>query len=510
MACVIGIDLGTSSVRVVALNPAGEIVALHGHEYPIHQPVAGFAEQSPEDWWKATCECLRHVTETLAGQSEHVTAIGLSGQMHGLVLLDSTGNLLRNAIIWPDTRTADICKEWKQKIGTGAVGSITGLPIAAGFFAPSLAWVKRNEADTYRRTAHAILPKDYIRFRLTGRFATDDSDASGTLLYDVKRRQWSEDLAQQFDLDSTLLPPVLNASTIAGAVQDAAAKETGLRAGIPVAVGGSDQSMAAIALGVNRPGVVAVAISTGGTVITPVEHPIFDHRLHTLCHSDPRLWILMGASLSAGLSLSWFVRTLVGKTEGIFETLSREAEEVAAGSEGLLFTPYLCGDRTPYMDAAARGSFIGLSLRHSRAHMIRAIMEGVVFSLCESLDIFRELGLPVDRIVCSGGGSRSPLWRQIQADVFGMPVEWRRGDEHSAIGAAVVAGLATGQSVPIIADGPEVSMTRPNESAMNTYRVQKGIFKQVYPQICGIFRELSQAALASTSVSHFPAQGAGK
>ena len=257
--------------------------------------------------------------------------------------------------------------------------------------------------------------------------------------------------------------------------------------------------MAAVSLGVNSPGVVAVAISTGGTVITAATHPFLDHRVHTICHSDPRLWILMGASLSAGLSLSWFARNLVGKTEGIYDTLSREAEGVAAGSEGLLFTPYLCGERTPYMDAAARGSFIGLSLRHSRAHMVRAIMEGVVFSLCESLDIFRELGLPVDRIVCSGGGSRSPLWRQIQADVFGMPVEWRRGDEHSAIGAALVAGMAAGRPVPHSADGPDIRMTHPNESAVNIYRIQRGIFKQVYPQISGIFKELSEMRAETTA-----------
>lgn len=490
MACLIGIDLGTSSVRVVALDPAGEILAVHGQEYPIHQPAPGFAEQSPEEWWSAACACLRRVTETVSRTSERVAAIGLSGQMHGLVLLGSDASPLRDAIIWPDTRTADICREWEASPGAQAIRSVSALPIATGFFAPSLAWVKRNEPGVYRKAAHAILPKDYIRYRLTGSLATDESDASGTLLFDVKRRQWSKNLALQLGLDSELLPPVMSASNVAGVVQEDAARETGLEPGTPVAVGGSDQSMAAVALGVSQPGVVAVAISTGGTVITATERPLLDHRVHTLCHSDPRQWILMGACLSAGLSLSWFARTLVGRVDGVYDLLSREAEAIPPGSEGLLFTPYLNGDRTPHMDAAARGTFIGLSTRHTRAHMVRAIMEGVVFSLSESLDIFRELGLPVNRIVCSGGGSRSALWRQIQADVFGMSVEWRGGEEHSAIGAALTACAAAEWPPLAAAGGSEAQVTEPSDSAMTTYRAQRAIFKQVYPQISGIFKQL--------------------
>jgi xylulokinase len=499
MACVIGIDLGTSSVRVVALDESGETVALQGREYSIRQPAAGFAEQSPAEWWSVTCECLRYVTEKVLKRGDRVAAVGLSGQMHGLVLLDAAGNPLRDAIIWPDARTAEICAEWDRSPGTAAVGAITGLPIATGFLAPSLAWVKRNEPDTYRRASRVVLPKDYIRFRLTGSIATDDSDASGTLLFDVRNRRWSEELTRRFGLEPALLPPVLSATDIAGEVSEEAARETGLAQGIPVAVGGSDQSMAAIALGVSRPGVVAVAISTGGTVITAAERPFLDRRVHTLCHCDRRLWILMGACLSAGLSLSWFARTIFGHTEGVYDLLSREAESVAPGSEGLLFAPYLCGDRTPYMDAAARGSFIGLSLRHGRGHMVRAIMEGVVFSLCESVDIFRELGLPVERILCSGGGSRSPVWRQIQADVFGMPVEWRSGDEHSAIGAAVTAGTAIGTTIPVIAGGIDARLTHPSDAAMAVYKRQRAIYKQIYPQNAAIFRELSQIAQVPAS-----------
>ncbi len=309
MGCVIGVDLGTSSVRAVALTEKGEVAALYGAEHPIRQPAPGFAEQSLSDWWSATCDCLRKVTDELRSLSQEVVAIGMSGQMHGLVLLDAAGVPLRDAIIWPDGRTADICAEWDRTIGAGKVGAITGLPIATGFLAPSLAWIRRNEPEIYRRAARVTLPKDYVRFRLTGVLATDDSDASGTLLFDVARRRWSDELIRRFRLDASLLPPVTSATSISGVVEDSAARETGLPAGIPVAVGGSDQAMAATALGVNAPGVVAVAISTGGTVITSVEHPFRDERIHTLCHAERGRWILMGVCLSAGLSLSWFTRT---------------------------------------------------------------------------------------------------------------------------------------------------------------------------------------------------------
>jgi len=491
VACVIGIDLGTSSVRVVALNEAGEIACLRGAEYPIHQPAPGFAEQSPAQWWKAACECLRAVTDALRSASEQPCAVGMSGQMHGLVLLDSAGVPLRDAVIWPDGRTAGICAEWERAPGAGLIGGITGLPVATGFLAPSLAWVKRHEPEIYRRAERAVLPKDYIRFRLTGTLATDDSDASGTLLFDVTRRRWSEELAGSLGLDMRLLPPLAGTTSIAGVVGEKAAGETGLPPGIPVAVGGADQAMTAVALGINAPGVAAVAISSGGTAITSVERPFLDPRVHTLCHAEPTRWLLMGACLSAGLSLSWFARTFCAKTDGVYDALSREAEQVPPGSEGLLFAPYLNGDRTPHRDAAARGAFVGVTPRHTRAHFIRAIMEGVVFSLCETMDIFRELGLPIGRVISSGGGSRSALWRQIQADAFETPVEWRPGEEHSAIGAAIVAGAAVGRAIPLIAGGQDARVTMPNASAAEAYRALRPVFKEIYPRNASIFRDLT-------------------
>ena len=503
MDTFIGIDLGTSSVRALALGGDGRLLGVQGREYPIREPRPGFAEQSPDEWWEATSDCLRRLLRTDGMAGARVRAVGLSGQMHGLVLLDGDGRPLRDAIIWPDTRTADICREWSRTVGIEAIRSVTGLPLATGFMAPSLSWVKRNEPHVYRRAAHAILPKDYIRYRLTGALATDVTDASGSLLLDVAKRQWSRELLGRFDLDAGLLPAVKNTTEVAGVVTQAAAEATGLPAAIPVAAGGADIAMAATALGVDRRGVVAVSISTGGTVITGIDRVIVDGRMHTLCFTGTDRWILMGASLSAGLSLSWFVKNVATPLaaaraqEGeatLLEALTRDADKVPAGSEGLLFSPYLCGERTPYMDPDARGCFIGLSLRHTHAHMVRAIMEGVAFSLCESLDIFGELGVPVKEVICTGGGSRSPLWRQIMADVFDRPVTWHRGEEHSAIGAAMVGARAAGQVVAAGGPGseaPDTTPPRPAQAAV--YREQRRIYKRIHPQLAEVFGELARA-----------------
>jgi len=497
--CYIGIDLGTSSVRALALSQDG-VLGVQGRDYAIREPRPGYAEQSPEEWWQATSDCLMRLLrlDTLAGA--RVRAVGLSGQMHGLVLLDDDRKPLRDAIIWPDTRTADICREWSKSIGVETISNTTGLPLATGFMAPSLSWVKRNEPEVYRRAATALLPKDYIRYRLTGALATDVTDGSGSLLFDVAKRQWSHDMLTRFDLDARLLPPVAGTTDAAGEVTTTAAEETGLPAGIPVAAGGADIAMAAIALGVGRPGVVAVSISTGGTVITGIDRVIIDNRLHTLCFAGKDRWILMGAMLSAGLSLSWFARKIASPAGGLSEDadmlssekLSRDAEKIPAGSEGLLFAPYLCGERTPYMDPDAKGCFIGLSLRHTQAHMVRAIMEGVACSLCESLDIFKELGVPVNQVICTGGGSRSPLWRQIMADVFERPVSWHQGEEHSALGAAMAGAAAAGQTVNAAGvrdHAPET--TFPQASSVEVLRNQRKIFRRIHPQLKGVFSDLS-------------------
>ena len=504
MECYVGIDLGTSSVRVLALGSDGRVLGVQGCVYAIREPRPGFAEQSPREWWDAVVDSTRRLLGLDALRGARVRAIGLSGQMHGLVLLDRDGTPLRDAIIWPDRRAADLCREWTDTIGTDTIGSITGLPVATGFLAPSLAWVKRNERPIYDRATSAVLPKDYVRFRLTGQVATDVTDASGSLLFDVTRREWSTRLLAAFGLDAGLLPPVVATAAAHGTLTGSAADETGLPAGTPVAAGGADIAMANLALGVGEPGPVAVSISTGGTVVTGVDRLVLDRRLHTFCGVMPGRWILMGAILSAGLSMSWFARSIASPAGGVdpehddggIETLSREAEAVPAGSEGLLFAPYLCGERTPYMDPHARGCFIGLSLRHTRAHMARAIMEGVACSLADSLELFRQLQVPVGDVHCSGGGSRSPLWRQILADVFDRPVRWHPGEEHSALGAAMVGALATGVSVRVAREGEEPRIAFPTPGAAAVHRSQHAVFRRIHPQLSGVFDELARAEAA--------------
>ncbi|HUX13251.1 MAG TPA: xylulokinase [Spirochaetia bacterium] len=496
MEYFIGIDLGTSSVRVLALGEQGNVLAIQGRDYAILEPQPGFSEQSTAEWWDATSDCLQRLQGLDLLKNGRVRAVGLSGQMHGLVLLDREGNALRNAIIWPDRRTADICREWSQTIGAETISSIAGLPLATGFMAPSLAWVKRHEPEIYRKAAHALLPKDYIRYRLTGEIATDLTDASGSLLFDVARGSWSAQLLKSYDLDEHILPPVMNTAHIAGEVTASAAAATAIPPGTPVAAGGADIAMAALALGVDRPGTVVVSISTGGTVITGIDRPILDSRMHTLCSATSGRWILMGATLSAGLSLSWFARNVAvplgASPDNVIDRISRDAQNVPAGSEGLLFAPYLCGERTPYMNPHAKGCFVGLSLRHSSAHMVRAIMEGVAFSLCESLDIFDALHVPASTVLCSGGGARSPLWRQILADTFDRPVSWDPSEEHSGIGAAMVAAMATGSPLTATSAGePPSDVVQPQPEQVATYQKQRETFKHIHPQLAGIFEALA-------------------
>lgn len=496
MDCYIGIDLGTSSVRAMALGDRGNVLGVQGRSYPIHEPKPGFAEQSTVEWWNATVDCLRMLQQLDSLKGTTIRAVGLSGQMHGLVLLDGQGRALRDAIIWPDRRTASLCSEWSETIGTKTISSIAGLPVATGFMAPSLAWVKRNEPDTYAKAVHAILPKDYIRYRLTGEIGTDVTDASGSLLFDVVHRTWSADLLGLYQLDGHLLPPVLSTAEVAGTVTEDAAAATGLTRGTPVAAGGADIAMSAYAHGVDSPGRVVVSIATGGTVVAGIDRPVLDERIHTICSATPGQWILMGATLSAGLALSWFAENVAvplgAKKETVLEKLLGDAQKVPPGSEGLLFAPYLCGERTPYMDPYAKGSFVGLSLRHTSSHMARAIMEGVAYSLCESLDIFDALNVPVSNVLCSGGGARSVLWRQILADVFNRPVGWEPGEEHSAIGAALVGATARGHTIAAsVGYDRTTDVVSPDSKRAQLYQHQREIFRLVYPQLASVFHKLS-------------------
>ncbi len=499
MHSFLGIDLGTSAVKAVLVDDTGVCLAARERRYPIRQPQPGFAEQSPDTWWRATAECVRDLLGDAAADPGSVRSVGLSGQMHGLVMLDGGGTPLRDAIIWPDTRTSAICREWSGE--SERYHSVTGLPIATGFFAPSLEWVRRWEPSLYERAASVLLPKDYLRFKLTDRIATDPSDASGTYLFDITARKWASALIDTLGLKEGLLPRLVETLSPAGELTADAAALLGLPAGVPVAAGGSDQAMAALALGLTRPGQVAVALSTGGTIITPVAEPVVDGRLHTLCSALSDQWLLMGATLTGGAALSWFNDQILSAGPAgrrrreilTIEELGGLADEAPSGSDGLFFLPYLSGERTPHMNANAQGSFVGLSLYHTTAHMVRAVMEGVAYSLYDSVEIFREHGVTPKNTLCYAGGSRSTAWRNIIADVFGIPLQWRRFSDYSALGAAVCAAAAVGETLTVgNEDGSLVEEeTQPNPEHVSMYRRRRATFKRLYTQLEPLFDEIA-------------------
>ncbi len=503
---LLGIDLGTSSVRATLITPGGDLLGTGAREYPIVTPRPGWAEQDPATWWSATCAAVAGALRAGRVPAEAIAAVGLSGQMHGLVLTDGAGVPVRPAIIWPDTRAVEECAEVASRIGRDRLYEISGLPAATGLFGVSLLWVRRHEPAAYERAERALLPKDYIRYRLTGQHATDPTDGSGTLLFDVRRRTWAEEIVRALGLRRDLLPPVVESSALAGRVAEASAAATGVPPGTPVAVGGSDQAMGAIGAGVVEEGVVASTIATGGQVITTVREPAVDPqgRLHTLCHAMQEAWLLMGAILSAGLSLRWF-RDALGEAEVAaarraggdpYALLTALAEGVGPGADGLVFLPYLAGERTPHMDPRARGCFVGLSLSHTKAHLVRAILEGVAFGMRDALDIFREMGIPVATVVCTGGGARSRLWRQIQADVYGVPVWTVAREEHSSYGAALLAGVAAGvyDGVREAAQGTlrMGEVVHPVDAHRAVYERQYAVYRGLYPALRRTFRMLGE------------------
>ena len=442
MRYLIGIDIGTSSTKSVLMDEGGTVRAAAQEEYGIRAPKPGWAEQDPQTWWRATCATVRGVLRTSGVDPKAIAGVGLSGQMHGTVLLGKDRRVLRPAIIWADQRSAEQCRRIRELVGREQWARWTANPVAPGFMAASLVWLREREPKVFERTAAVLLPKDYVRWRLTEEMASDVSDAASTLLFDVAHRRWSGEVLKALDLPETLFPSVLESAQIAGKIGREASKETGLAVGTPVAAGGGDQPVAAVGNGIIAPGRVLSTIGTGGQLFAPLPSPTYDPQLrtHTFCHAVPDRWFLMGAMLSAGLALRWFRDQIAGTS---YEKLSEKAAQIPPGSEGLIFLPYLIGERTPHMDPKARGVFFGLTLQHSSAHLARAIMEGVAFALRDALEIFRELGVRTDRIVASGGGAQSPVWRQIQADVFHSELVRVHGEERAGVGAALLAGIGT-------------------------------------------------------------------
>ena len=428
MQTLIGIDVGTSGVKALALAADGTVLGRAEEVYPLGTPQPGWAEQDPDLWWEATQTALA------ALDVRDVDGIGLSGQMHGLVVLDGRDSVLRPAILWNDQRTAAECSEIEDSIGLERLVALTGNRALTGFTAPKLLWLKHHEPATYQRIASVLLPKDYVRLKLTGEHAVDVADASGTLLFDVAMRAWSDEMLAALEVPSHWLPPVYESPQVAGETES----------GVPVAAGGGDQACGALGVGVVRPGPLSIALGTSGVVFATLEGYAADPyaRLHTFCHAVPGRWHAMGVTLSAAGSLQW-LRTLV-LPEGDISELLAEARRWQAGSEGLLFLPYLAGERTPHGDPHARGAFVGLSLRHDRGALMRSVLEGVAFGLRDSLELIRSLGIKPTVARVSGGGARSEFWLSIVASVLGIPLERTETQDGAAFGAALLGGVAAG------------------------------------------------------------------
>lgn len=454
MSYLMGIDIGTSGTKTVLFDTEGRVVGSAFEEYPLSQPRPGWAEQDPEDWWRAVRESIRRVLNETQVAPGKVRGIGLSGQMHGAVLLDRGYKVLRPAIIWCDQRSARQCEWIEDKIGKERLIDLTCNPALTGFTAPKVLWVRDNEPRIFDAIRKILLPKDYIRFKLTGEFASEVSDASGTLFFDVKGRKWSDEVLSELGIARELLPEVFESPVVSGKVTAKVAEETGLAEGTPVVGGGGDQAAGAVGNGIVESGVISSTIGTSGVVFAFSSGVKIDPkgRVHTFCHAVPGRWHVMGVTQGAGLSYRWFrdnfasAEREIGEATGIdpYDLLGREAERVAPGCEGLIFLPYLMGERTPHLDPNAKGVFFGLTARHTRSHVIRSIMEGVIYSLRDSLEILKELGVPVSQVRASGGGARSQLWRQMQADIFNSEIVTINATEGPAFGVALLAGVGTG------------------------------------------------------------------
>ncbi|WP_332634209.1 xylulokinase [Halalkalibacter flavus] len=486
MKYLVGIDLGTSSVKTILMNTEGEIIGKEQEGFEINIPKKGYAEQSPENWWNATAKALRKMVKKADLNPSLISGIGLSGQMHGLVMLDKKGDLVRPAIIWSDQRSKEQASRINDLIQKEKVTDSMFNSVSTGFAISSLLWVKENEPANYNLTDKVLLPKDYIRFKLTGKIAVEATDASSTLAFNIRERKWAFFLTKKLDIRDELFPECYEPCEIAGEVTREAANQTYLTEQTPVVFGGGDQFMQAIGNGVVTPGVISSNIGTGGQIAVMVNKPLYDVELrtNTFCHIAPNSWNIQGSSLNSGLSLRWLKEKILQKEDN-FKTLTARTEKIKPGSDGLIFLPYLTGERTPHLDPNAKGIFFGLTLEHSTDHFVRAVMEGVIYSLRDSLEIIKSLGIQSDKIIASGGGAKSKVWLQIQADIFNKPVYTTNSIEEASIGAAIIAGVGIGiyssleqACNKIISYNSEVMY--PNEENVLIYDYYYNLFKELY------------------------------
>lgn len=506
MAYLIGVDLGTSGTKTVLFAEDGTVAASCTIEYPLYQPQNGWAEQDPLDWWNAVCGTTKAVIAKAGISASEIKGVGLSGQMHGLVMLDKSGNVLRKSIIWCDQRTAKECEEITQKVGAENLIKITANPALTGFTASKIMWVKNKEPEIYEKCAHILLPKDFIRYKLTGEFATEVSDASGMQLLDVPNRKWSDQVLDALQIEKSLLGKVYESPEITGKVTKAASDLTGLAEGTAVVGGAGDNAAAAVGTGTVHDGRAFTTIGTSGVVFAHTSKLSIDPkgRVHTFCCAVPGAWHVMGVTQGAGLSLKWFrdnfcheeMIAAAGMKKDPYFLMDKQAEEIPIGSDRLLYLPYLMGERTPHLDPNCRGVFFGLSAMHTRQHLLRAVMEGVTFSQRDSVEVLREMGVSINEMLACGGGGSSPLWRQMLADVYGCPVKTVVSKEGPALGVAILAGAGTGVYSSVQDGCAAVIKTNPpqNPISQNSAEYEKfyNIYRALYPALKNNFSELAK------------------
>jgi len=496
MTYFLGIDASTTATKALLMHAGGEVLGVASSEYAYETPRPMWTEQHPDLWWRGTSDSIRQVLSQSQVDPSDLKGVGLTGQMHGLVLLDGDGQVLRLAILWNDQRTGAECDEIRARLGKEQLVQITGNDALTGFTAPKILWVKNNEPQVFAQVKQILLPKDYVRFKLTGEYATDKAGGAGTLLFDIRKRDWSRTVIDALEINPTWLPPTFEGTAVTGHITPQAAEATGLKAGTPVVGGGGDQSAQAVGVGAVEPGIVALTLGTSGVVFASTNEPFIEPegRLHAFCHAVPGRWHLMGVMLSAAGSLRWYRDTLVPDTD--FDTLLAPAADVPPGSEGLLFLPYLTGERTPHSDPLARGAFVGLTVRHTQAHMTRAVLEGVAFGLRDSFELMKSVGLAkIHQVRVSGGGARSPLWRQILADVLDAELVTVNTTEGAAYGAALLA--ATGAGVfPDVASACAAIIQLTGSAApgpaSTIYEEMYPLYRELYPALRSSFNSIAQ------------------
>ena len=492
----LGIDTSTTSSKALLIDENGELIAVASSPHTLQTPKPLWSEQDPGEWWEAVSASIRSVLEKAGVSGERIAAVGLTGQMHGLVLLDETGNVLRPAILWNDQRTQSQCDEIHQRIGKEKFIQITGNVALTGFTAPKILWVKEKEPDVYAQARHVLLPKDYIRYKLTGEYAMDKADGADTVLFDLKSRDWSDEVLSALDIPRTWMPQTFEGTEFTGRVTDGAASITGLKVGTPVAAGGGDQAASAVGVGAVEPGIVGLTLGTSGVIFATTPSALIEPegRLHAFCHAVPGMWHFMGVMLSAAGSLQWYRDTLAPNMS--FDDLLKEAESISAGSEGLQFLPYLSGERTPHPDPLARGAFIGLTLRHSRGHLTRAVLEGVAFGLKDSFTLIQDAGLgAITQVRASGGGTKSALWRQILASVLEAELVTVNTTEGAAYGAALLAGVGAGAWADVQSACKAVikitGTTQPHPQDAEPYHKAYSIYQNLYPILKSSFDKMA-------------------